>query len=79
MHQSSLDKMTHFLDSYLAGRRDLTICDIGSQDVNGSYRPLLTEPSWHYVGIDMAAGENVDVVLRKPYQWGEVAPPRWMS
>ena len=73
MHQSSLDKMTRFRDSYLAGRGDLKIYDIGSQDVNGCYRSLLAEPSWRYVGIDMTAGGNVDVVLRNPYRWGEVA------
>ena len=73
MHQSSLDKMTRFRDSYLAGRKDLTIYDIGSQDVNGCYRPVFAEPSWRYIGIDMTAGGNVDVVLRNPYRWGKVA------
>lgn len=72
MHQSSLDKMTRFRDNHLSGRRDLVIYDIGSQDVNGCYRPLFAEPSWRHVGIDMAAGENVDVmILRNPYQWRE--------
>ncbi len=73
MHQSSIDKMTRFRDKHLSGRRDLTIYDIGSQDVNGCYRSLFAEPSWRYVGIDMAAGENVDVVLGNPYSWREVA------
>lgn len=73
MHQSSLDKMTRFRDSYLAGRGDLTIYDIGSQDVNGCYRPIFAEPSRHYVGIDMTAGENVDMVLRNPFKWDEIA------
>ncbi|MHB1883264.1 MAG: methyltransferase domain-containing protein [Acidithiobacillus sp.] len=73
MHQSSLDKMTRFRDSYLAGRGDLTIYDIGSQDVNGCYRPMFAEPSWRYVGIDMTAGENVDMVLRNPFKWDEIA------
>jgi SAM-dependent methyltransferase len=52
---------------------DLHIYDLGSQDVNGSYRPLFSEPSWHYVGLDMAAGQNVDVVLQTPYAWKEIA------
>ena len=30
-------------------------------------------PLWQYVGADTAAGENVDIVLPKPYDWG-IAP-----
>ncbi len=28
---------------------------------------------WLYTGLDMAAGNNVDIVLRTPYVWHEVA------
>ena len=65
MHQSSLEKMSLFCDRYLSAKigDSLQILDLGSQDVNGSYRPLFSEPSWHYVGLDMAAGKNVDVVV----------------
>ncbi len=73
MHQSSLDKMVRFRDNYLVWRRDLTIYDIGSQNINGCYGFVFKEPSWRYVGVDMTAGENVDVVLRNPYKWDEVA------
>lgn len=75
MHQSSIEKMTQFRDRYLSARagESLRILDLGSQDVNGSYRPLFSESSWQYVGLDMAAGNNVDVVLRTPYVWREVA------
>ena len=75
MHTSSYQKMEVFCQKYLAGRNaeSLQIYDLGSQDVNGSYRPLFSEPSWQYVGLDMASGKNVDVVLRTPYVWREVA------
>lgn len=75
MHQSSIEKMTQFRDRYLSARANepLRILDLGSQDVNGSYRPLFSEEAWHYVGLDMASGKNVDVVLRTPYAWREVA------
>ena len=75
MHQSSLEKMSLFCDRYLSAKigDSLQILDLGSQDVNGSYRPLFSEPSWHYVGLDMAAGKNVDVVLQTPYAWKEIA------
>ena len=94
MHQSSYDKMTAFCCSYLESRQaeSITIVDLGSHDINGSYRPIFARPPWRYVGIDLVAGENVDVVLRNPYSWPEIAsrsadvlvsgqtiPQRWRS
>jgi hypothetical protein len=75
LHRSSIEKMTVFRDRYLSGRENesLRILDLGSQDVNGSYRPLFSEPTWNYSGLDMTAGRNVDIVLQTPYAWKEVA------
>jgi len=75
MHESSYNKMELFRKQYLSGREtdSLHVYDLGSQDVNGSYRPIFSEPAWHYLGIDMASGKNVDLVLRTPYTWHEVA------
>ncbi len=75
MHQSSYDKMVRFRDRFLCAHGDepLLIYDLGSQDVNGSYRPIFSAPAWHYVGIDMAPGRNVDIVLHNPYVFREVA------
>ncbi len=66
MHPSSFDKMAAFRRDYLSGREneELTILDLGSQDINGSYRELFAAPRWRYIGLDMAAGKNVDLVLR---------------
>lgn len=66
--------MAGFVQKYLSGRRHepLLILDLGSQDVNGSYRPLFDGKSWRYIGLDMAPGKNVDVVLREPYRWREI-------
>jgi SAM-dependent methyltransferase len=36
--------------------------------VNGSYKPFFDQPGWHYTGVDLAAGPNVDVVLSSPYK-----------
>ncbi len=71
MHQSSYDLMGVFRRKYLEERQGtpLRIYDLGSQDVNGSYRPLFDDPLWRYVGMDMVPGKNVDLVLRDPYQW----------
>lgn len=74
MHESSWRRMQAFRDTYLGSRQQerLRIVDIGSQDVNGSYKPLFARQPWEYVGVDMAAGPNVDVVLRRPYDWREL-------
>ena len=74
MHPSSFDKMADFVQKYLQPRRrePLVILDLGSQDFNGSYRLLLDHPPWRYLGVDMAPGMNVDVVLRDPYYWREI-------
>lgn len=71
MHQSSLDKMLDFRERYLAGmeKHSLRIVDLGSQDVNGSYRPLFDVQDWHYTGLDLSAGRNVDLVLTQSYRW----------
>lgn len=70
-----MEKMRSFVDRYLAGRRDesLLVADLGSQDINGSYRDLFDADAWRYVGLDMAPGNNVDTVFRTPYQWRELA------
>lgn len=75
MHQSSIDKMTTFRDNHLISKKNepLQILDLGSQDVNGSYRPIFMHPGWRYTGLDMEMGNNVDVVLNTPYVWKEVA------
>jgi len=67
--------MIGFRDHYLSDFIDaqLRIYDLGSQDVNGSYREIFDSPSWEYIGIDMEAGDNVDVRLMTPYRWREIA------
>jgi hypothetical protein len=66
--------MSTFAQKYLHDLRDepLVILDLGSQHINGSYRPLFDQKPWRYLGLDMAAGKNVDVVLREPYRWREI-------
>ena len=74
MHQSSLEKMRIFKEKYLDPKHgaSLRIIDLGSQDINGSYRPLFDEDRWTYEGDDMSPGKNVDIVLKNPYHWQEV-------
>ncbi|HYE50048.1 MAG TPA: class I SAM-dependent methyltransferase [Azospirillaceae bacterium] len=68
MHTSSLNHMADLVGRYLDPARPLSVLDIGSYDVNGSYRPLFEKPGWHYRGCDQSAGPNVDFVLTDPYR-----------
>ena len=74
MHQSSYENMARFRQRYLGSRENepLVIADLGSCDVNGSYRPLFAIPAWRYLGLDVSPGANVDLVLRDPYRWSEL-------
>ncbi len=74
MHQSSTDNMLAFRQSCLNDRKNesLLILDLGSLDVNGSYREYFDIPPWIYRGIDMTPGKNVDIVLQNPYYWQEI-------
>ena len=74
MHQSSLENMLAFRETYLKDRKNeaLRIFDLGSLDINGSYRQYFDVPKWRYQGMDMTPGKNVDIVLRNPYRWREI-------
>ena len=74
MHKSSLDNMLAFRNKYLDSRKNepLLILDLGSLDVNGSYRGYFDTSPWTYLGMDMVPGKNVDIILKNPYKWREV-------
>ena len=73
MHAGAYDKMMRFSLEFLHSLRDtnLSILEIGSQNVNGSYRPIFENPNWDYTGVDMVPGPGVDFVLQTPYDWAE--------
>ncbi|MBI3985522.1 MAG: methyltransferase domain-containing protein [Lentisphaerae bacterium] len=75
MHPSSYNRMSSFTERFLASLRQsrLMILDLGSQDIHGSYKPLFVNPLWSYVGVDIAPGKNVDLVLSDIYRWTELA------
>lgn len=74
VHQSSMAAMADFVASHLDDRRGqpLRILDVGSMDVNGSYRTFFDAPAWTYTGLDLADGAGVDMVLTQPYAWGSL-------
>lgn len=69
-----MTRMVAFCEAHLASRAaaPLAILDVGSADVNGSYREIFAHLPWRYTGLDMAPGKNVDIVPRDPYYWREV-------
>lgn len=68
MHSSSYQHMAQMVSRHLNPEQALSILDIGSYDVNGSYRDLFAQDAWHYSGADLEAGPNVDLVLEDPYR-----------
>ena len=63
--------MQRCFDRYLAGRRPgkqrrLAVVEIGSAEVNGSYREIFAGGGYSYLGCDVAAGPGVDIVLDDP-------------
>ena len=70
MHISSYQHVQDLTQRYLANMagQQLNIFDIGSYDVNGSYKELFLNKQWQYTGIDMREGPNVDKVMSNPYK-----------
>ena len=68
MHKSALNTGALFFLVYLAHQDDLTIVDIGSQDVNGSLKNV-SPPQHRYIGVDFSSSNGVDFVLTDPYEY----------
>jgi SAM-dependent methyltransferase len=74
MHKSSVLRMKWFLENYASKivKDKIRVLDVGSYDVNGSYRNIFADKKYEYVGLDMEKGPNVDLVLKNPYDWDEI-------
>ena len=72
MHIGSYEKMQKFVDDYLSSKKVLSILEIGSYDVNGTFKPIFTKKDWTYTGADLISGPNVDIVLKDEYNWNEI-------
>ncbi|HMO29134.1 methyltransferase domain-containing protein [Enterovirga sp.] len=78
MHLSALDKARVFRAAYLASveTEPLVVLDVGSAIVDPtqhSNRDAMTNPLWTATGLDIEPGLNVDVAVKDPYDWREVA------
>jgi SAM-dependent methyltransferase len=65
MHKSSMRHMATAIEKYIANTPK-TVVDVGSYNVNGTYRSLFGNMT-RYIGLDMASGPGVDMVLKDPY------------
>jgi len=76
MHPTSLNKMKAFVECYLKEFEDteLIIIDVSAKTYlnNPTYRPFFNKAKWKYFGLDLEAGDNVDIVVSDPYNWKEV-------
>jgi SAM-dependent methyltransferase len=64
MHDTAQLTGAAFLKTY--GRPDCRILDVGSMDVSGTLRPD-APPDATYIGVDIAPGPAVDIVLEDPH------------
>lgn len=70
MHRSSYLRMEWFVKTFLDSTAGQTaVLDVGSCDVNGSYKPIFQDKRFVYQGLDMEGGANVDIVASNPYHW----------
>lgn len=73
MHLSSLDNFRICLkkffvpDPQFSDFENLKVAEIGSADINGSYREVIELLGCSYTGVDLEAGPGVSVVLEDPY------------
>lgn len=64
MHLQSRRLMTNFAQGVqVLFAPDVRVLDVGSRDVNGTFREYF--PTQRYLGIDIEAGPNVDVVVEE--------------
>lgn len=60
MHKASYETMERIIHGMTGNA--LNVLDVGSLNVNGTYRPIIEERGWRYTGLDVVPGNNVDIV-----------------
>jgi len=67
MHATAMKNGSRFFDVYVKKMSAPVVVEIGARNVNGSLRAVLPAQA-RYIGVDLAAAPNVDVVLDDPYK-----------
>lgn len=66
-------RMEWFVQNYLHTNKKHNVLDVGSYNVNGCYKEIFNHEKFTYVGLDMEAGPNVDLVPSSTYEWKELS------
>lgn len=66
MHPQAVKLMKESLLRYK--QHQANVLDVGSLDVNGNYRRMISSRGFSYTGIDITPGKNVDIVV-EPYSY----------
>lgn len=77
MHRNSLKLMALASGEFHKEiqKRPISVLDVGSRVVANegfSYSQIFKNGLYRYVGADIAAGKNVDLILKDPYDWSEI-------
>ena len=67
MHDSALESVRHFKNTYLSSNNNLKVLEVGSLSVNSNIKKIFDE--FKYIGSDIVSGENVDIVIDDPYRY----------
>ena len=75
MHPNSMRLMGDFIKSHVGRFQGGRVLDVGSQNINGSYREIFFPHVKEYIGCDIVAGAGVDVLVEDmdhlPFKDGE--------
>ena len=68
MHNTAYENTKKFYSVYYEPKKaeDMTIAEIGSQNVNGSVRDIFPQ-NWKYIGMDIQEGNGVDITIENEY------------
>ena len=69
MHESSVKSMRAFFDTFV--KSPVSVLDIGSKGGH-AYRDIALSGGHSYVGLDVEAGQNVDIVAADIYSWKKI-------
>jgi SAM-dependent methyltransferase len=70
LHQSAMNRMNESIEKYMSKDKHYEVLDFGSFINKGqvlNHRSLLTNYDCKITGVDIQAGENVDIQMTKPY------------
>ncbi len=67
-----MKRMEWFANTFLEESSCYSVLDVGSYNVNGTYKGLFKGERFSYSGLDMEEGPNVDIVPASTYKWDEI-------